>query len=196
MPSHSHFQLPPPSDWVVRFARLLPPGARVLDYAAGSGRHARWLARQGMRVLAADRDAQALATLRGATGVDILCADLEDGVWPWSAEGGERAGFDALVVTRYLFRPRLDWLAGLLRPGGLLIYETFMAGNERHGKPSNPDFLLRPDELQDWARRWGRVVAFEQGRVDQPSPAVIQRICALNGGGDDGWILPPSSAST
>jgi SAM-dependent methyltransferase len=181
---------------VVRFAGLLPPGARVLDYAAGSGRHARWLAGHGMQVLAVDRDAQALAMLSGVSGVDILTADLEHGVWPWSAEEGHRAGFDAVVVTRYLFRPRLDWLAGLLRPGGLLMYETFMVGNERYGKPSSPDFLLRPDELYDWARRWGRVVAFEQGRLELPAPAVVQRLCALSGTGEDGWLPPSSSART
>ncbi|WP_040570677.1 class I SAM-dependent methyltransferase [Methyloversatilis thermotolerans] len=196
MPSHSHFQPAPPSDWVVRFSGLLPRGARVLDYASGSGRHARWLAGHGAHVLAVDRDAQALATLHDVTGVDTLCVDLENGVWPWSAEGGERAGFDAVVVTRYLFRPRLGWLADLLRPGGMLIYETFMAGNERLGKPSSPDFLLHPDELYDWARGWGRVMAFEQGRVDRPSPAVVQRICAITAGDADAGRLPPSSAST
>jgi hypothetical protein len=84
-----------------------------------------------------------------------------------------------VVVTRYLFRPRLDRLAALLRPGGVLIYETFMAGNERFGKPSNPDFLLRPHELLDWARTWGQVLAFEQGEIARPAPAMIQRICAV-----------------
>ena len=96
--------------------------------------------------------------------------------WPW----GE-AQFDAVVVTRYLFRPRLDRLAALLRQGGVLIYETFMLGNERFGKPSNPDFLLRPHELLDWARGWGSVLAFEQGEIARPAPAMIQRICALRG---------------
>ena len=52
-------------------------------------------------------------------------------------------------------------------------------GNERFGKPSNPDFLLRPDELFDWARSWGRVLAFEQGELTAPAPAMIQRICAV-----------------
>ena len=93
----------------------------------------------------------------------------------------EQAQFDAVVVTRYLFRPRLDRLAALLRPGGVLIYETFMLGNERFGKPSNPDFLLRPHELLDWARGWGSVLAFEQGEIARPAPAMIQRICALRG---------------
>ncbi|OYW32499.1 MAG: SAM-dependent methyltransferase [Methyloversatilis sp. 12-65-5] len=174
MPSHSHFSSQTPSEWVTRFAPLCEPDAEILDFASGAGRHARWLAGHGFSVLAADRDESALAGLAGADGVRTLCVDLEQGAWPWVA-----ASFDAVVVARYLFRPRLAELAALLRPGGVLIYETFMLGNERFGKPSNPDFLLRPDELFDWARGWGRVLAFEQGEVVAPVPAMIQRICAV-----------------
>lgn len=162
------------SDWVVRFGALIPRGADVLDLACGGGRHARWLAGCDLNVLAVDRDAAALATLDGQPRIRALCADLEDGDWPW----GE-ACFDAVVVTRYLFRPRLDRVAALLKPGGLLIYETFMDGNARFGKPSNPDFLLRPHELLDWVRSWGSVIAFEQGEIARPAPAMIQRICAV-----------------
>jgi hypothetical protein len=63
----------------------------------------------------------------------------------------------------------------------VVIYETFMVGNERHGKPSNPDFLLRPGELLELTRDAFTVVAFEQGEVAQPKPAVVQRICAVKG---------------
>lgn len=181
MASHPHFSMQDPSDWVVRFGALLPAGAAVLDLACGGGRHARWLAGRGLDVLAADRDAAALAGLAAVPGVRTLCTDLEEGDWPW----GE-AQFDAVAVTRYLFRPRLDRVAALLRPGGVLIYETFMLGNERFGKPSNPDFLLRPHELLDWARGWGSVLAFEQGEIARPAPAMIQRICVKRGEG-----LPP-----
>lgn len=179
MTSHPDLSTPAPSDWVVRFAGLLSAGAKVLDLACGSGRHARWLAGRGLDVLAVDRDATALAALAASPGVRTLCADLENDAWPW--EGG--AAFDAVVVTRYLYRPRLDKVAALLGPGGLLVYETFMQGNERFGKPSNPDFLLRPHELADWARGWGRILAFEQGEVGRPTPAVVQRLCALRGEG-------------
>lgn len=174
MPSHPHFPVQDASPWVTRFADLLTPGAVVLDLACGTGRHARWLAGRGCSVVAADRDAAALAALSEVPGVQTVCVDLEDGPWPWAA-----ASFDAVVVTRYLFRPRLAMLATLLRPGGVLIYETFMLGNARFGKPSNPDFLLQPDELFDWARGWGCVRAFEQGEVTVPAPAMIQRVCAV-----------------
>jgi SAM-dependent methyltransferase len=166
----------PPSAWVRRFAPLMPTGGVVLDVASGSGRHARWLAGSGYRVEAVDRDAQALAALEGVTGLVTRVADLENDRWPYGI-----ADFDAVVVTNYLYRPRFDRLIDVVKPGGLLIYETFMLGNEVFGKPSNPDFLLRLGELLDRVRPRLTVVAFEQGRVDVPKPAVIQRICAVAG---------------
>ena len=70
-------------------------------------------------------------------------------------------------------------LAASLRPDGVLIYETFAIGNEAFGKPSNPAFLLAPGELLDVARQAGlRVLAYEDGRIDAPKPAMVQRLCA------------------
>lgn len=168
--------MPPPSPWVVRFAPLIAPGARVLDLACGAGRNARWLARQGCRVEAVDRDAAALQGLQGVAGVRTRQADLEGGPWPF---GGQC--FDAVVVTHYLFRPRLQALLEAVAEDGLLIYETFMVGNERFGKPSRADFLLQPGELLQRLGEGWNVLAFEQGEVAQPRPAVIQRLCALKG---------------
>ena len=85
-------------------------------------------------------------------------------------------------MTNYLFRPRLPALLAALAEPGVLIYETFMIGNARYGKPSNPEFLLRPQELLGWARDNAlSVVAFEEGYVDQPKPAMVQRLCAVRG---------------
>ena len=165
-----------PSPWVVRFAPLIAPAGEVLDFACGGGRHARWLAQRGWRVEAVDRDGAALAALADEPRVATRQADLEDGSWPYAGRS-----FDAVVVTNYLYRPRLTLLLDCLAPGGVLIYETFMAGNERFGKPSNPDFLLRPGELL--ARLGGdfTIVAFEQGEVHVPRPVAIQRVCAIRG---------------
>ena len=69
-----------------------------------------------------------------------------------------------------------------LRPGGVLIYETFALGNEMLGRPSKPEFLLRPHELLQWVQGRMQVLAFEQGRIETPKPAVIQRICAIQRG--------------
>ena len=164
----------PPSHWVRRFAPLIAHGGAVLDLACGEGRHARLLARLGYRVEAVDRDSQALAGLAGVTEVCTRCADLEASPWPYAA-----GSFDGIVIANYLHRPLLPALLDALRPGGVLIYETFALGNEKLGRPSNPEFLLRPDELLRWVNGRLNVLAFEQGRIERPKPAVIQRICAV-----------------
>jgi SAM-dependent methyltransferase len=176
----------PPSPWVKRFAPLSRAGGDGLDFACGRGRHARWLAGLGMSVVAVDRDAAALAGLSDVAGVRTLEADLEHGPWPLAA-----ASFELIVVTNYLYRPRLELLLAALAPGGVLIYETFMQGNERFGRPSNPEFLLRPGELLDCLRDAYTIVAFEQGEVEVPKPAVMQRVCALKGV-DVPLRLPPA----
>jgi SAM-dependent methyltransferase len=163
------------SPWVRRYAPLIPGGA-VLDLACGAGRHSRHLASLGHSVVAVDRDPEALAL---AAGPDITTSaiDLEEegAAWPFGP-----ARFAGIVVTNYLHRPLTAAMIASLAPDGVLIYETFAEGNAQFGKPSNPDFLLRPGELLDWAREHGlRVVAFEEGVVDAPKTAMVQRICAV-----------------
>ena len=103
----------------------------------------------------------------------MLAADLEAAAWPFA---GRR--FDAIVVTNYLHRPLLPVLVDSLEPGGVLVYETFARGNEKFGKPSNPDFLLAPGELLEAVRGRLRVVAYEDLVVTAPRPAAVQRLCA------------------
>lgn len=169
-----------PSAWVRRFAPLIAPGGAVLDLACGQGRHARHLAALGYRVEAVDRDSAALAALAGVAGVETRCADLEAAPWPYAP-----GRFDGVVVTNYLHRPLMADLLDALRPGGVLIYETFALGNEKLGRPSNPEFLLRPQELLHWVQGRLEVLAFEQGRVESPKPAVIQRLCAAQRTAED-----------
>lgn len=165
----------PPSPWVVAHSRYLPATGTVLDLACGGGRHARWLAVRNHRVFAVDRDQQALASLAGVAGVEAAAMDLEGGEWPLA---GRR--FAGIVVTNYLWRPRLPEVLALLAPGGVLIYETFMLGNEAYGRPANPDFLLRPGELRELARAAGlRELAYVEGYVAEPKPAMRQAICAV-----------------
>jgi len=161
-----------PSPWIVRFAAQLAPGARVLDVACGHGRNARWLAQRGCVVTAVDIDAACGASLADEPGIAFVQADLEGAPWPF---GGR--SFDAVVVVHYLHRPLLPLLAAALAPGGLLLYETFAAGNERFGRPRNPDFLLQPREL---LQAFGalRVLAFEDGLQTVPSAAMVQRLAA------------------
>lgn len=162
------------SPWVALFAPLVPAG-EVLDLACGSGRHARHFAALGHPVLALDRDADALAQAAGQ-GITTVQCDLEDGVTPWPF-GPDR--FAGIVVTNYLHRPLLAQLARSLAPRGILIYETFSLGNEECGRPSNPDFLLREGELLALAGAHGfAVVAYEDGVITSPKPAMVQRLCA------------------
>lgn len=160
---------------MARYCDLMPASGEVLDLACGSGRHARLLAARGHSVLAVDRDLAAIAGLDGVAGIRARQLDLECGEWPLAGQS-----FSGIVVTNYLWRPRLPDLLAMLAPGGVLIYETFMLGNEAYGKPSNPDFLLRPGELREVAQAAGlREIAFEEGYTASPKPAMRQAICAV-----------------
>jgi SAM-dependent methyltransferase len=164
----------PASAWVKRFVPLIRRGGRVLDLAAGSGRHTRLLLESGFAVCAVDRDISALSPLAGAN-CEVRRIDLETGApWPLGT------GYDGIIVTNYLHRPLLPAIAQALAAGGVLICETFARGNERFGRPHNPEFLLCPGELLD-AFAMLTVVAFEQDEISVPRPAVIQRITAIAG---------------
>ena len=149
-PPHAHGLYA--SRWVERFAAFVPAGGAVLDLAAGAGRHSRLFLDRGYSVVAVDRDPAPLQPLVGRPGFAVIVADLETGA-PWPL--GERR-FAGVVVTNYLHRPLLPAIIAAVAPGGMLIYETFARGNERFGKPSNPDFLLAPGELLDAVREIGR----------------------------------------
>lgn len=164
----------PPSPWILRHLEKIPAGGRVLDLAAGSGRHARLAADSGYRVTALDRD---VSDLRGIAGIEAIEHDLETGApFPF-----ENSPFDGIIVTNYLWRPLLAALPDLVAPGGALLYETFARGNERFGKPSNPDFLLMPGELLEAVRGRHRVVAYEDLEIADPRPAKVQRIVSIRG---------------
>lgn len=159
-----------PSPWVRRWSHLVPAGGEVLDVACGSGRHMRWFSGRGHAVTGVDRSPEAIEAVQ-ALGEAVL-ADIENGPWPFS---GRR--FAGVVVTNYLWRPLLPTLVASVAPGGVLIYETFAAGNESVGKPARPDFLLQPGELLR-ACEGLRIVAYEDGFLDQPA-RFVQRIAAV-----------------
>ncbi len=137
-----------PTRWMVDHQDLLPRAGDAIDAACGRGRNALWLARRGLRTLAVDRDAAALDALRAVAQAHQLplrtnVVDLELG----DASLGISV-YDVIVVVHYLHRPLFPLLKDALRPGGVLVYETFISGQAERGKPTNPAFLLEPGELR------------------------------------------------
>lgn len=111
---------------------------------------------------------------------EAVCADIENGPWPFAGRS-----FDGVIVTNYLWRALLPTIVASVAPGGVLIYETFAQGNETVGRPSRPDFLLRPGELLAACAPL-RIVAYEDGFLPAPE-RFVQRIAAMR---------PPAPSST
>jgi SAM-dependent methyltransferase len=159
-----------PSAWLQHWAHLIAPGSRVLDVACGAGRHMRFLAAQGHTAWGIDRNPDAVS--RAQAYGQVSCADIENGPWPLPGQT-----FACVVVTNYLWRPLMPVIVQSVAPGGVLIYETFAAGNETVGKPSRPDFLLQPGELLQVTQGM-HVVAYENGFEASPE-RFVQRIVAV-----------------
>lgn len=159
-----------PSAWVARWAHLVPEAGGILDVACGAGRHMRFFRDLGHPATGVDRSPEAVSAAR-AFG-EVLEADIENGPWPFDGRA-----FSGVVVTNYLWRARMPEIVASVAPGGVLIYETFAAGNETVGKPSRPDFLLGPGELLEACAAL-RVVAYEDGFLAQPE-RFVQRIAAV-----------------
>ncbi|MBN9370317.1 MAG: SAM-dependent methyltransferase [Hydrogenophaga sp. SCN 70-13] len=161
---------PVPSAWVRRWSHLVPAGGAVLDVACGHGRHLRWFAQRGHPVTGVDRDPEAIAAIQGLGRA--VQADIENGPWPFE---GQR--FAGVVVTNYLWRSLMPRLLDSVAEGGVLIYETFAIDHASVGKPSRPDFLLRPGELLTAASGL-RIVAYEDGFCAAPD-RFVQRLAAV-----------------
>ncbi|MEG0052332.1 MAG: class I SAM-dependent methyltransferase [Comamonas sp.] len=159
-----------PSEWITRFAHLVRPGGTVLDLACGLGRHTRLFHASNHAVTSVDQSHEAIQSV--ANIANAIEADIEAGPWPLAGRS-----FDAVVVTNYLWRPLWPLILASVKPGGVLLYETFAQGNEAYGKPSRPDFLLAPGELLQVCQGW-TVAAYEHGVLHQPD-RVVQRIAAI-----------------
>jgi 2-polyprenyl-3-methyl-5-hydroxy-6-metoxy-1,4-benzoquinol methylase len=141
-----------PALWLVDNADLLPDGGRALDVACGHGRNALWLGERGFVTTAVDRDVQAVDVVndearRRGIPVRAEAADLEAGDVSLGIEL-----YDVIVVVHYLHRPLFPALLRALRPGAVLVYETFTRAQASRGKPTNPAFLLESGELRTLMR--------------------------------------------
>ena len=162
-----------PSEWIMIQSLSWPKGGRVLDFASGYGRHSLALAKQ-FNVVAVDQNKEALATLAGHPNIKTIECDLEtEEKWPFFYDA-----FNVVIVTNYLYRPKLKKLFNLVAKKGFIAYETFADGNEAFGHPKNPDFLLRKDELLHFLPNNFELIDFFHGTVSIPRPAIIQRLAA------------------
>ena len=163
------------SPWVREHYKYVKEGGLVLDLACGNGRHGKFLMEKGFKVVFLDLDISQLTGVCNKLVNQIIQHNLEDGSsWPFAPEM-----FDAVVVTNYLHRPIFKKLISVISCDGLLIYETFAKGNEAFGKPSNPNFLLNPEELIELVRPKMRVTSFHEGYSNDGRNAIMQKIVAM-----------------
>jgi len=152
------------------------PRGRALDIACGDGRHALFLAGNGYRVEAVDLALTGLRRLRQAAKRDGLAltaiqADLEH--FPL-----RRERYDVVVNIRYLQRSLWPELRTALRPGGVIVFETFTTEQRKLGSPSNPDFLLEPGELHEAFRDF-ELLDYQEGMFNsEGGPAHLARMLA------------------
>lgn len=177
----SHNRTSNVTPWVSRFAPLVQPGETVLDLACGKGRHTEFFLARGNKVKALDKDTSSMAAYADNSACEIITFDLES-LDRSEVTYNEQLPFfetdlQCIVVINYLYRPLFRALAEAISPGGLIIYQTFMAGNEAYGRPKNPDFLLSPQELQNTFNSDFDQIDFFEGYVSAPTEAMIQCYC-------------------
>ena len=162
------------SDWVGRFYSQIPKNGLILDLAGGSGRHTRFLAQKGFKLILLDNQIAKAKDLQNVENIELMEYNLENGnSLPFLTKS-----FKGIVVTNYLYRPIFPQLICLLDDGGVLIYETFAVGHEKYGHPTNPDFLLKSGELISLDSPQMRIIAYEECLITRPAKAYVQRIAA------------------
>jgi len=139
---HTHEDCPHP--FLRQHLALLPRG-RTLELAMGEGHNAIFLARQGFSVTGIDISAVAVKralqlSQEAGVAVDAKCMDLRTTILPADS-------YDIVACFYYLQRSLFPQVVNALKPGGMVIYETFTGEQAQYGQPTNPDYLLQPNEL-------------------------------------------------
>ena len=162
--THHHENVSQPAQFLVENIDLLPVG-RALDIAMGSGRNAIYLARMGFQVEGIDMSPEAVQdALESARKASLaLKADVVD------LEGTYRIKkdyYDLIICFNYLQRSLMQQIKDGLRTGGMVVYETFIVDQAQlFGKPSNPDYLLKHNELLDFFRDF-RCLRYREGIIE------------------------------
>ena len=152
-----------PAQFLVENIELLPKG-RALDVAMGTGRNAIYLAKMGFEVEGVDMSPEAVNTaLESAEKVGITIraqvADLEVNYYI------EKGAYDVIICFNYLQRSLISQIKDGLRQGGIVVYETFIIDQVQFGKPKNPDYLLRHNELLNMFRDF-RCLRYREGIIE------------------------------
>lgn len=174
-----------PSSFLVENLSLfdnLKIGNGVLDLACGKGRNGLFLVKHNVPVIFADNNKAHLQSIELAlTSAGASAKKSENCLIDFEAEVSQGrnplAGktFDAVIVFNYLHRLLFPFIREAIRPGGLIVYETFTVDQKRFGRPSNPDFLLGRGELRQLFDGWERIVDFE-GEAADPERAIARLI--------------------
>jgi tellurite methyltransferase len=162
-----------PAQFLVQNVELLPKG-RVLDVAMGSGRNAIYLASLGFDVEGVDASPEAINTAlelarKAGVTIKVQVADLESDYLI------KKDNYEVIMCFNYLQRSLIPQIKSGLRKGGVIVYETFMVDQAQFGKPTNPDYLLKHNELLDMFRDF-RCLRYREGVVK--GPKVIASIIA------------------
>ena len=160
-----------PSEWIIEKIHNLEGCISLIDIACGYGRHTKILNKH-FNVTAVDINVDAIQSLQVLDNVIPVVCDLENEKnWPF-----ENSQYDIVLISNYLYRPKIYDLFNLVKKNGYLIYETFAVGNEKLGRPRNPNFLLKPNELPTIMPNNFMQLEYFNGQVDKPFPAIIQRL--------------------
>lgn len=169
-----------PAPLLLKFWRLFSqsgPHTPVIDLACGKGQNGIFLATKGIPVVLIDRSASKLALARHAAKkvgakMNFRQLDLERGdstPLPMESAGG-------ILVFRYLHRPLMPDIKKALTTGGVLMYETYTRAQAKYKRPKNPDYLLKPGELQHWFEGW-ELIHYYEGTAQDPERAIAQIVC-------------------
>lgn len=169
-----------PAELLISYERLLIEGAinrPILDLACGDGHNGIFLAKKGLEVICCDASEEALKRAKRLAAVNgvaikIWRVDLEKNETNLLSENF----YGGIVIFRYLHRPLISCIKKALKKGGVLIYETYTVRQPQFGKPHNPDFLLKPEELRSWFIDWEIIYYFE-GIKENPKRAIAQIVC-------------------